>query len=128
MAWATSSTPQIVESGGAFMGKKLWAFMGSHADAQTAADIVAAPTNGDSLYITHILLVCGNDQDAFPQIQDDAATVLFGPFPSVAATTTPIVYQKEFENPIKVTANKAIQLHCAAAGLVYVYMEGFTAR
>ena len=127
MAWATSSTPNIVESG-SFMGKTLWAFMGSHADASTAVEVIAAPGAGKSLYITYIMLVAGNDADAFPQIQDGNAVVLFGPFPNMSGATTPKSYVKEYKNPIKVTANKAIQLKTAAAGLAYIYIEGFTAE
>ena len=126
MAWATSSTPNIVSTG-SFVGKTLWSFMGSHADASTAVEMVAAPGAGKSLYITHIMLVAGNDADAFPQVQDGDATVLFGPFPNASGAATPMTYQKEFVNPIKVTTNKALQLKTAAAGLAYVYVEGFTA-
>jgi len=126
MAWATSSTPNIVQDG-SFLGKTLWAFMGSHADASTAVEMVAAPGIGKSLYVTSIFLVAGNDANAFPLVQDGDATVLFGPFPNMSAGTTPVVYHKVFRNPIKVTANKALQLKTAAAGRAYVYIEGFTA-
>lgn len=125
MAFDTSATPTIVETG-SFMGKTYWAFTGTDSDASTAIDIVAAPGVGKALYITSILLVTGLDADAFPQVQDGDATLLFGPFPTMV--TIPIIYQKDFPNPIKVTSNKSIAVKCAAAGSVYIYIEGFTAN
>lgn len=125
MAFDTSATPSIVTDG-AFNQKKLWAFTGTDSDVSTAIDIVAAPGAGKSLYITYALIVTSADADAFPQLQDGAATLLFGPFPS--GTTGPVVIQKEFKLPIKVTANKSLAVKAAAAGSVYVYVEGFTAE
>lgn len=125
MAFDTSATPNIVNTGG-FSGKTYWAFTGTDADASTAIDIVDAPGAGRSLYITGVIIVTAADADAFPQLQDGAATLLFGPFPS--GTTGPVVINKEFANPIKVTANKSLAVKCAAAGSVYVYVEGFTAE
>jgi hypothetical protein len=124
MAFDTSATPTRVTDA-PFLGKVFWTFTGTDSDASTAIDIVAAPSGGRSLYITHAIIVTAADADAFPQLQDGAATLLFGPFPS--GTTGPIVIDHKFEQPIKVTAGKSLAVKCAAAGSVYVYVEGFTA-
>lgn len=72
MAFDTSATPSIVDTGG-FFGKKYWAFTGTDADASTAIDVVTAPGVGKNLYITHAIIVTAADADAFPQIQDGDA-------------------------------------------------------
>jgi hypothetical protein len=125
MAFDTSATPNLVESGGTFSGKVYWAFTGTDSDASTAIDIVAAPTAPRSHYITGIIFQTAYDADAFPRLQDGDATLLFGPWLSGTLTANTISWK--FDNPIKVTAGKSIAVKCAAAGSVYVYIEGFTA-
>jgi hypothetical protein len=125
MSFDTSATPTRVEAPGSFMGKTYWAFTGTDADASTAIDIVAAPGAGLSLYITGVIIQTAYDADAFPRLQDGDATLLFGPW--LAGTLTANLISWKFDNPIKVTANKSLAVKCAAAGSVYVYVEGFTA-
>jgi len=124
MAFDTSATPLRYENG-SFMGKTYWAFTGTDSDASTAIDIVAAPGLGLSLYITGVIIQTAYDADAFPQLQDGAATLLFGPWVSGTAGSNFISWK--FDQPLKVTANKSLAVKCAAAGSVYVYVEGFTA-
>jgi len=124
MAFATSATPTRVEEG-SFFGKTYWTFTGNDEDVSTAIDIVAAPGAGKSLYITGVIIQTAYDADAFPQLQDGAATLLFGPW--LSGTLTANLISWKFENPIKVTANKSLAVKAAAAGYVYVYVEGFTA-
>ena len=124
MAFDTSATPTRVEDG-SFMGKVYWTFTGTDTDASTAIDIVAAPGVGKALYITGVILQTALDADAFPQLQDGAGTLLFGPWLSGTVGANHLIWK--FENPIKVTTNKSLAVKCAAAGSVYVYVEGFTA-
>ena|SRR3990170_3202151 len=125
MAFDTSATPTRVQADGSFMGKVYWAFTGTDSDASTAIDIVAAPTSPRCHYITGVIIQTAYDADAFPQIQDGDATLLFGPW--LSGTLTANMISWKFDNPIKVAAGKSIAVKCAAAGSVYVYIEGFTA-
>ena len=124
MPFDTSATPTRTENG-SFMGKTYWTFTGTDSDASTAIDIVAAPGAGKALYITGVIIQTALDADAFPQLQDGAATLLFGPW--LSGTVGANIISWKFENPIRVTSNKSIAVKCAAAGSVYVYVEGFTA-
>ena len=125
MAFDTSATPTRVTGDGSFMGKTFWTFTGTDSDVSTAIDIVAAPGVGKALYITGVILQTAYDADAFPQLQDGDGTLLFGPWLSGTLTANTIPWK--FDNPLKVTSNKALAVKAAAAGSVYVYVEGFTA-
>ena len=125
MAFDTSATSLRVESPGSFMGKVYWAFTGTDSDASTAIDVVAAPGAGLSNYITGVIIQTALDADAFPQLQDGDGTLLFGPW--ISGTVGANIINWKFEQPIKVTVNKSIAVKCAAAGSVYVYIEGFSA-
>jgi hypothetical protein len=124
MAFDTSATPTIVQPSN-FMTKSYWAFTGTDADASTAIDIKAAPGAGLSLYITGVIIQTAYDADAFPRLEDGDGTLLFGPW--LSGTLTANLISWKFDQPIKVTANKSLAVKCAAAGSVYVYVEGFTA-
>lgn len=124
MAFDTSATPTRINPSN-FMTKSYWTFTGTDADASTAIDIVAAPGAGLSLYITGVIIQTAYDADAFPQLQDGDGTLLFGPW--LAGTLTANLISWKFDQPIQVTANKSLAVKCAAAGSVYVYVEGFTA-
>lgn len=116
----TSSNPTLVDEGSIPTTAIPFATNGFEADAQTAKEVVAAPGVGKNHYIKRIVLqseVAGVD----PQIQDDAAAVLFG---AVYTTTDGHPVDVSFPRPIKVAANKAIDLKAAGAGLVFVFIEG----
>jgi len=102
-----------------------WAVTGADDDSQTAEIIRAAPGSGYSLYITYVLM-SWLDADAVPRLQDEDDTLLFGPWNGSGANA-PLVIEHEFKMPVKLTANKALELKCAAAGTVSFYIEGFTA-
>ena len=124
MAFDTTATPTRTEAG-SFMGKTYWTFTGTDSDASTAIDIVAAPGAGKALYITGVILQTALDADAFPRLQDEDDTLLFGPWLSGTVGANHLIWK--FENPLKLASNKALEVKCAAAGSVYVYVEGFTA-
>ena len=98
---------------------------GYSTDVSTAAEVKAAPGAGKSLYITAVVITC-NDADSFPWLQDGDAVVVFGRFFTTATDSLGLV--KEFKKPIKLTANKALQLKAAAAGNVSIWVEGATAE
>ena len=120
----TSSNPVLVDRGAIPTTAIPFTTNGFEADAQTAKEVVVAPGAGKNHYITRIILqseVAGVD----PQIQDNAGTaaVLFGPY---YTTTTNGLVDVSFPRPIKVAANLAIDLKAGGAGLVFVFVEGFS--
>jgi len=123
MALDAISTPTIVDEI-PFRERTLWAINGNEADASTAIEIKAAPGAGKALYITSVLITC-DDDDADPVLQDEDDNLLFGPF--YAKVAGPIVVAKEFSKPIRLVANKALELKAAAAGTISVWVEGATA-
>jgi hypothetical protein len=122
MALDAISTPALVEEI-PFMGEVLWCINGYDTDASTAIEIKAAPGVGKSLYITEIVLG-SDDADAHPHLQDEDANVLFGP---LFSTTGGMHLVAVLKHPIKLTANKALQLKAEAAGNVFIFVEGATA-
>ncbi len=118
----TSSNPTLVDRGSIPTSAKPFATNGIEADASTAKEIVVAPGTGKNHYITRIVLqsqTAGVD----PQIQDDAASVLFGRY---YTTTTGVKIEINYPRPIKVATNKAIDLKAAGSGDVFVFIEGFS--
>lgn len=100
-----------------------WIETGIEADASGAVEVKAAPGSGLSLYITHVIIT-SDDADAHPYLQDEDDTLLFGPFVS---SVEGVVINHKFERPLKVVANKALELDAAAAGVITLYIEGYTA-
>lgn len=123
MALDAVSTPTIVEEI-PFRGRTYWAVNGIDTDASTAIEIKATPGAGKSLYLTEIVLG-SDDGDAHPQLQDSDGTVLFGP---LLSTTGGMHLVAVLKHPIKLTANKALQIKAAAAGNVFIFVEGATAE
>lgn len=125
MALDAISTPTIVDEI-PFKGRVLWAINGYDTDVSTAIEIKAAPGTGKSLYITAVIITC-NDADAYPWLQDEDDTILFGRFFTLLTEGT-LVISKEFKKPLKLTSNKALELKAAAAGNVSIWIEGATAE
>lgn len=122
----TYSEPTPVVSG-SYMGRVEWIVNGIEADASTAKEVKPAPGAGYCLYIEKIVLQC-ETAAVDPQLQDNAtsAVVLFGP---IYTTTTGCPCVVDFgDKPIRVAANKAIDLKAAGAGSVFVFVKGFTAQ
>lgn len=125
MALDAISTPTLVETI-PFKGRTYWAINGYDTDASTAIEIKAAPGVGKSLYIIAIVIT-SNDADAYPLLQDEDDTILFGRiFPVLTSGGFSLV--KEFSKPIKLASNKALELKSIAAGNVSVWVEGATAE
>jgi hypothetical protein len=125
MALDAISTPTTVNGENIpFRGKTLWSINGQDTDASAAIEIKAAPGAGKSLYITEIVLG-SDDGDAHPQLQDSDGTVLFGP---LLSTTGGMHLVAVLKHPLKVATNKGIALKAAAAGNVFVFLQGATAE
>ena len=118
----TSSNPTLVDRGSIPTSAIPFATNGVEADAQKAKEIVVAPGTGKNHYITRIVLqseTAGVD----PQIQDDSASLLFGPY---YTTTTGMKVEINYPRPIKVATNKAIDLKAAGSGDVFIFIEGLS--
>lgn len=120
MALDSSSTPTVVSE---LIGGTPWATNGTET-GNTAEAIKAAPGAGFSLYIEEFIIT-SNDADAYPHLQDEDDTVLIGPFYTSA---NGVVISHVLKNPIKLTANKALEIKLAAAGNVSFYVAGRTKR
>lgn len=119
MALDAIATPTLVEEI-PHMGKTLFCITGYDTDASTAIEIKAAPGVGKAIYITHIILQ-SDDADAHPHLQDEDDNVLIGPLMS---TVEGFGFDHEFKKPLKMVDNKALELKAAAAGNVFVHVEG----
>jgi hypothetical protein len=119
------STPTIVDDANIpFRGRTAWCLNGNDTDASTAIEVKAAPGSGKSLYITEII-IGSDDVDAHPHLQDEDGNVLFGP---LLSTTGGMHLVAVLKHPIKMVSNKALQLKAAAAGNVFVFVQGATAE
>jgi hypothetical protein len=123
MALDAISTPTIVEAI-PFSGRTLWSVNGYDTDASTAIEIKATPGAGKSLYITEIILG-SDDADAHPHLQDEDDNVIFGP---LLSSTGGMHLVAVLRHPIKLVSNKALEIKAAAAGNVYVFIQGATAE
>jgi hypothetical protein len=123
MALDAISTPTIVDEV-PFRGRTFWSVNGYEADATTAIEIKAAPGTGKALYITEIMFG-SDDADAHPHLQDEDDNIIFGPLlSSVGGAHLPAVLR----HPIKLATNKALELKAAAAGNIFIFIEGATAE
>lgn len=100
-----------------------WAINVLETNAGTAEELVATPGAGFALVLDEVVIQ-SDDADAHPQLQDGDATVLLGP---LLSTVEGVSFVKP-GMPIRLTANKALQLKAAAAGNIWVYIEGRTVR
>ncbi len=123
MALDSIYEPETVETI-PFIGQQPWTLNGKDSDAGTAIEIKAAPGVGLALYITQVVLG-SDDADAHPQIQDEDDNVIFGPlFSTIEGPTMSVTPAK----PIKLVSNKALELKAAAAGNVFVFVQGYIAE
>lgn len=122
MALDSISTPEIVTLELPHKGLNLWCVNGQDTDASTAIEIKAAPGVGKTLFLTEII-IGSDDADAHPQLQDEDGNVLFGP---LLSTTGGMHLVAVLKHPIKMVANKALEIKAAAAGNVFIFVQGAT--
>ena len=119
----TLATPAIL-SGQRAKGGIPFVVTGFSADTSTENALKAAPGAGKSILIDHVILTT-NVTTVDPWLQDEDNTVIFGRFyGTIGAAGGPLVINKHFPNPLKLTTNKALELKASAAGDVSVYVEG----
>jgi len=119
MALDAIATPTLVEEI-PFTGKTLFCITGYDTDASTAIEIKAAPGAGKAIYITSVI-IGSDDADAHPHLQDEDDNVLIGPL--MSAVEGPMIEHK-FSFPLKLVSNKALEIKAAAAGNVFIHVEG----
>ena len=98
---------------------------GYEADASTAIEILAAPGVGKAIRITRAVIV-NIDDDAAVRLQDEDDNLLVGPVAGVAAGGPGI--NVPFAKPIKMVANKALEVKAAAGGIFSLIVEGYVAE
>jgi hypothetical protein len=102
--------------------------------ASLAAELKAASTRTNSaLYVTHVTMgvlagTSGIVTDIQLRLADGTGDVVFGPVRLTDKGTT--VFSKDFEYPLKITDNKALDLGGTSGGNGYkpacfVYVEGY---
>jgi len=123
MALTASATPTIL-TGQRARGGTPFVVTGYSTDASTADAVKAAPGADKSILIDHVILTT-DVTTVDPWLQDEDDNVIFGRFfGTIGATGGPLVINKRFPNPLKLTSNKALELKASAAGDVSVYVEG----
>lgn len=110
----TLSTIETAQRGAAFSVNV------SSADVSAQVEVKAAPGAGKHIYITHVTIQSA-DADAHPYLQDANATLLGPLYTTVEGTS----FNRDFPWPIRLTANQALNVNAAAAGNVWVYVEGY---
>ena len=125
MALDAISTPKIIDDARIpFKGQNIWCINGYDTDASTAIEIKAAPGAGKALFLTEII-IGSDDADAHPHIQDEDDNVLFGP---LLSSTGGMHLVGVLKHPIQLVENKALEIKAAAAGNVFVFIQGATAQ
>ena len=102
-----------------------WAVNNDEDDANGAAvALKAAPGAGYSLYLTHVTL-SGRAADLAITLRD-GTTVIYGPIQM--QDNGGGNFTKDWEYPLKLTSNAALNVYASAATAFTVYVEGFTGK
>lgn len=92
-------------------------------DANAAAvECVGTPGAGKALYLTHIT-ISGRTVDVAITLRDSDDTVLYGPIQMQADGGGN--FTKDWEHPLKLTDNKALEVYANAAQAFTLYGEYF---
>jgi len=100
-----------------------WAVNNDEDDATPAVELKAAPGAGKALYLTHVT-ISGQTVDVAVTLLDGAA-VIFGPIQMQADGGG--LFTKDWNNPLKLTDNTALNVLATNSVAFTVYVEGFTA-
>lgn len=99
------------------------AFNNDENDANSSAvDCVTAPGAGKAIYLEHIT-ISGRLADIEITIQDGDGNVLYGPMQWQADGSIP--FKKDWEDPLKLTDNKALSVYASAASAFTLYGKYF---
>jgi hypothetical protein len=102
-----------------------WCVNNDEDDAVPAVTLKAAPGSGYALYLTHVTL-SGQLLDVAITLQDEDATVVFGPIQMQADGGG--VFTKDWKYPLKLVANKSLDVTATDGVAFTVYVEGFTGK
>ena len=97
------------------------------AEGDPAIELVEAPTGvGEAIYVTHVSMslytILGGDVKI--TLQDEDGLVLFGPIQMQENGSS--VFQKDWDNPMKVPDNKALDVFGNVGQVAFwIYVEGF---
>lgn len=131
MALDLSGTPQIVEEV-PFSGRNLWQITAMDAAVTTADALVAAPGAGKSLYITSVIASCIGTAATvgFCWLQDEDDNILLALTPTgdtdIGAAGTS--FSIHLDKPIKLTANKALEVKSSQLATLAITVQGATAE
>lgn len=117
-------TKVVNEDGAQFVlpySPQIWKYSLSSASQQTNTAVHAAPGASLSLYVTDIFFAAGGAVTL--TVEDGDASFLWA-YPAQAAGDGAMAH---FMTPIKLTANKALQIDTSAAVQVYVTITGYVA-
>jgi len=90
-------------------------------DATPAVECVAAPGAGKAIYLTHVTISGGTTDVAVTLL--DSAAVLFGPITCQADGGS--ILTKDFEFPMKLTDNQALNVSATDGVAFCIYGEYF---
>jgi len=91
-------------------------------DADPAVECVAAPGAGKAIYLTHVT-ISGRTTDVAVTLQDEDAEVLFGPIQLQDSGNG--LFVKDWEDPLKVADNKALDVLATDDEAFTIYGEYF---
>ena len=120
------TNPTIVDPGSVPIARQApWAFNNDEDNASTAQEMVATPGIGYSLYLKSVTF-SGRTTDVALTLQDEDATVLFGPIQMQADGGGN--FTKNWKNPLRLVSNKALDVKASGTSDFTCYVEGFTAK
>ena len=99
-----------------------YAFNNNEDDADVAVECVAAPGAGKALYLTSVTM-SGRTADVAITVQDEDATVLFGPIQMQADGGSN--FTKDWKHPLKLVDNKALNVFATNGVAFTIYGEYF---
>ncbi|RLC57145.1 MAG: hypothetical protein DRI30_04730 [Chloroflexi bacterium] len=99
-----------------------FSFNNDEGDGDPAVECVAAPGAGKALYLTHVT-IAGRTTDVAVTVQDEDATVLYGPIQCQADGGS--ILTKDWKFPLKLTDNKALDVFATNGVAFTIYGEYF---
>ena len=99
-----------------------YSFNNDEDDADVAVELVATPGAGKAIYLTHVTM-SGRTNDVAITLQDEDATVLFGPIQMQADGGG--LFTKDWKHPLKLIDNKALDVFGTNSQAFTIYGEYF---
>lgn len=95
-------------------------------DGDPAVELKAAPGAGKAIHLTHVSFSNWSlsSEDVAFTLQDEDGNVLYGPIQTQDAGGA--LFQKDWEYPMRLVTNKALDVFADDAVTFWIYIEGFT--